>query len=167
MRKLFPLLIVICLFTAGCPAIPSLFSPSASGSQQAQQLQTTTTVHLYGENYRVIKTNITGTSWGFSLLGFVTLKSPNYIKAVEQMYKEAGIDKEKSQAIVNVAQQDTAPYFILFSLPRITLRADLIEFTGGLPATSPVPTPPTAPLSPHPTAPTGTVPPPPAGKPSR
>lgn len=167
MKKLFPLMIVICLLTAGCPAIPALFSPSASGSQQVQQLQTTTTVHLYGQNYRIIKTNVTGSSWGFSLLGFITLKSPNYIKAVEQMYKEAGINGQRSQAIVNVAQQDTSPYFILFSLPKITLRADLIEFTGTAPATPPVPTPPTVPIPSHSTSPTGIVPPPPAGTPSR
>ncbi|WP_460595191.1 DUF6567 family protein [Geomonas sp. Red276] len=93
-------------------------------------MQTNTLVQLNGQNYRIVKTNVTGSSRGFSLLGFITVVSPNYIKAVQHLYKEAGITEGRALAIANIAQQDTAPYFVLFSLPKITLRADVIEFTG-------------------------------------
>jgi hypothetical protein len=142
MKKLIPsfcLLTISCLLLSGCPAALPFLSP-ASGQNQVQQLQTSTLVHLNGQNYRIIKTNITGTDWGFNLLGLVTLVSPNYVKAVKQLYKEGGITEGRAIALANVAQQDTSPYFILFSLPRITLRADVIEFTGPVPPTG-VPTP--------------------------
>lgn len=135
MKKLIPsfsLLTLFCLLLSGCPAALPFLSP-ASGQNQVQQLQTSTLVHLNGQNYRIIKTNITGTDWGFNLLGLVTLVSPNYVKAVKQLYKAGGVTEGRAIALANVAQQDTSPYFILFSLPRITLRADVIEFIGPVP----------------------------------
>jgi hypothetical protein len=36
-----------------------------------------------------------------------------------------------------VLQQSSAPYFILFSLPEITFRADVVEFVDTLPLQRP------------------------------
>lgn len=43
----------------------------------------------------------------------------------------------KAQAIVNVVQQNSSTYFILFGIPRITVRADVVEFTEALPTRGP------------------------------
>ncbi len=85
------------------------------------------------KNYKIVKTNVVGTSWGFSLLAFISLMSPDYAEAMAQLYQAGGITEGKAQAIVNVVQQNTSAYFILFGIPRITVRADVVEFTEALP----------------------------------
>jgi len=59
--------------------------------------------------------------------------SPDYAEAMAQLYQAGGITEGKAQAIVNVVQQNTSAYFILFGIPRITVRADVVEFTEALP----------------------------------
>jgi hypothetical protein len=43
----------------------------------------------------------------------------------------------KALALINVIQQSSAPYFILFSLPETTFRADVVEFVDTLPLQRP------------------------------
>lgn len=92
-------------------------------------IQTTTTIRLSTDNYRILKTNVVGTDWGIDILGLIPIVSPDYTKAIAKLYKAGEVAEGKPQAIVNVLQQHTAPYFILFSIPRITFRADVVEFT--------------------------------------
>ena len=68
---------------------------------------------------------------GFSFLGLFTLKSPGYDEAITKLYQYAGVSEGKSQALVNVVHEHSSTYFILFALPKITMRADVIEFTDG------------------------------------
>jgi hypothetical protein len=75
------------------------------------------------------ETNVVGTDWGIYFLGLVPIVSPQYVKAMKQLYEAGGVAEGSPQAIVNVIQQHTSPYFILFSIPRITIRADVVEFT--------------------------------------
>jgi hypothetical protein len=136
MKRLFPILLLYALF-AGCAAVPllPLASPFLSGQQP--QVATTTSVQLATKNYKIVKTNVVGTSSGFSLLGFISLMSPDYAEAMAQLYQAGGITEGKAQAIVNVMQQNSSTYFILFGIPRITVRADVVEFTEALPAGGP------------------------------
>jgi hypothetical protein len=94
MKKLFPILLLYALF-AGCAAVPilPLVSPFLSGQQP--QVATTTSVQLATKNYKIVKTNVVGTSWGVSLLGFISLMSPDYAEAMAQLYshREAVITK--------------------------------------------------------------------------
>ncbi len=117
-------------FLTGCAAAPAVSSLSgmfhpASGSQ----VLTSTSVYLDKQNYKIIKTNVIGSSTGFSLFGLFSLQSPTYSEAITRLYQSAGIPEGKSQAIVNVAHEHTSTYFILFGLPKITVRADIVEFT--------------------------------------
>ena len=130
MKKLFPKLLIICFFCSGCAAfaLPTLLSSGSGGGGQ-QQLQTMTTVQLTSQNYRIIKTNVVGSDWGIKLLGLFPILSPDYVKAIKQLYEAGGVTEGKPLAIVNVFQQDTSPFFIIFSIPRITIRADVVEFT--------------------------------------
>jgi hypothetical protein len=136
MQKLFLMLLFISILYTGCPSsstssltnsLPSL-TPSISGGQ-GQEVQTTTTIRLSTENYKILKTNIVGTDWGINILGLIPIVSPDYTKAIAKLYKAGEVTEGKPQAIVNILQQHTAPFFILFSIPRITFRADVVEFT--------------------------------------
>ncbi len=124
--KTMPLLLLL-TGCAAAPAIPALSSliPAPAGTQ----VLTTTTVDLSKRNYKIVKANATASSTGFSLLGIFAFKSPSYEEAVTQLYRSAGIAEGRSQAIVNVVHEHNSTYFILFALPKITVRADVIEFT--------------------------------------
>jgi hypothetical protein len=131
MKKLFPSLLVISFLCSGCAiplagVLPGL-SPSFSGGQE-QGIKATTTVLLSTDNYKILKTNVVGTDWGINLLGLIPIVSPDYTKAVAKLYAAGEVTEGRPQAIANVLQQHTSPFFILFSIPRITFRADVIEF---------------------------------------
>ncbi|MBL1265538.1 hypothetical protein JJL52_17905 [Methylomicrobium sp. RS1] len=138
MTKLLKILFLV-LPLAGCaaaiPALPALSAliPPSGGTQ----VLTTTTVHLSGKNYKIIKANATGSSVGFSFLGLITVTAPHYDEAISKLYRSAPVSEGKPQTIVNAVFEHSSSYFILFALPKITVRADVIEFTdnagGALP----------------------------------
>ncbi|MDD5581378.1 MAG: hypothetical protein PHY16_19180 [Methylobacter sp.] len=124
--KILPILGLLTGCAAALPALPGLSGllPAAGGTQ----VLTTTAVHLSRQNYKIVKANALGSSRGFSLLGLIALKSPQYEEAISQLYQNAKVSEGKAQAIVNVVHENTSTYYILFSLPKITVRADVIEF---------------------------------------
>jgi hypothetical protein len=115
---------------SGCAALP-LF-PALSGlipsAPASAHISTSTTVSLSKQNYKIIKVNASGSSSGFSFLGLIPFKSPTYHEAISRLYESAGFSKGKAQALVNVELEHSSSYFILFSLPKDTVRADVIEF---------------------------------------
>jgi hypothetical protein len=129
-------LLCVWLLVTGCAPIPPLPFTLPSGAGQASVL-TLTEVHLAQRNYRVVRTNVAGTSRGFALLGLITVKPPDAIEAFARLYEAGGISEGNALALINVLQQSSAPYFILFSLPKITLRADVVEFVETLPPHEP------------------------------
>ena len=138
MKKLHPLLLIICFLCAGCAMPLADLLPFTSNSGGGQEdIKALTMVQLTTGNYRILKTNVVGTDWGISLLGFIPVVSPDYTKAISKLYKAGELTEGNPQAIVNVLQQHTSPYFILFSIPRITFRADVVEFTKTTPALTP------------------------------
>ncbi len=126
--KLLPILLLL----SGCAAAPAI--PALSGLISApagSQVLTATSVNLAKQNYKIVKANAIGSSEGFSLLGLFTFKSPGYSEAMTQLYRSAGISEGKAHALVNVVHEHSSTYFILFALPKITVRADVVEFTDG------------------------------------
>ncbi len=89
---------------------------------------TGTQVELTRKNYHVIKSNVIGESSGFSFLGIIPIMPPRYTNAMSDLYSSAGLSKGKAQALVNVVQERSTLYLILFSIPKLTVRADVIEF---------------------------------------
>lgn len=123
--KILPILILL----EGCAAIPAL--PAFSGLIQSPvgpQILTTTEVKLSGNNYKIVKANAIGNSTGFSFLGLFTFSSPRYEEAITRLYQSANVSEGKAQALVNVVHENSSNYFILFALPKIMVRADVIEF---------------------------------------
>jgi hypothetical protein len=116
----------------GCAAaLPVL--PALSGLMQSNtgpEVLTTTHVNLSRQNFKMVKSNAIGESMGFSLLGLITLKSPGYAEAITRLYQQANISEGKAQALVNMVHEHSSNFFILFALPKITVRADVIEYTG-------------------------------------
>jgi len=98
------------------------------GDKEAGVLHSTQ-VQLVGNNYRVLQTNVVAKSTGFRLLGFITIKSPSYIKAVSRLYAKAEVEEGQPQAFANVVYESGGWNFILFSLPKIRIRGDLVQFT--------------------------------------
>ena len=98
------------------------------GDKEAGVLHSTQ-VQLLGNNYRVLQTNLVAKSSGFKLLGFITIKSPSYVLAVSRLYRKAQVEEGKPQALANVVYESGGLNVILFSLPKIRVRADLVEFT--------------------------------------
>lgn len=125
--KILPILWLLTGCAAALPALPALSGliPAANGTH----ILTTTTVNLSRKNFKIVKANAFGSSVGFSFLGIFSLKSPSYEEALTQLYRSADVSEGKSQALVNVMHEQTSTYFILFALPKITVCADVIEFT--------------------------------------
>ena len=90
---------------------------------------TGTGVHLGESNYSIVKANAVGTSKGFRLLGILPFSNPSYSNAKSKLYDSVGEDmRGRSIALSNQSEDRSTLYLILFSIPKITLSADVIEF---------------------------------------
>jgi len=92
---------------------------------------TGTDVSLRGNNYKVVKAGAKGQSIGFYLFGIIPIVSPNYADAKSNLYKSVGEPLEgRSVALANQTQDKSNLYLLLFSIPKIVVTADIIEFNG-------------------------------------
>ncbi|MGR9106613.1 MAG: DUF6567 family protein [Gammaproteobacteria bacterium] len=123
----FAILVTMFIFS-GCAALPSIPLPFDSSSGTDGQILTYTSVALSKDNYTLVKTNVVGESSGVSLLGLIPVTSPEYAEAVAQLYAEAGEMEGRSRAFANFVYQKSANFYLLFSIPRIIVRADVVEF---------------------------------------
>lgn len=91
---------------------------------------TGTGVQLTGNNYRVIKAGASGESTGFYLLGFIPIVSPSYADAKSDLYGNVGRALEgRSVALANQTEDRSSLYLVIFSIPKVKISADVIEFT--------------------------------------
>jgi hypothetical protein len=97
MRTLSRLLLVWFL-VMGCAPVPPLPFTLPSGSGQASVL-TLTQVNLAQRNYRVVRTNVVGTSRGFALLGLITVKPPDATEAFARLYEAGGMVRPSAWAV--------------------------------------------------------------------
>ena len=85
---------------------------------------TGTGVVLKSNNYKVLKAGARGDSYGFYLLGLIS-----YADAKYDLYDGIGHKLEgRSIALANQTEDTSTVYLILFSFPRITITADIVEF---------------------------------------
>ena len=119
----------------GCAGASALSAASIIGSPNASALEihNNTDVRLQEKNFIVIKTNVMGQSSGFSLLGVLTIVPAKFTKAMSRLYVQAEMQPGRPQTLVNLVMEKDATYFILFSLPRTAIRADVIEFIPATP----------------------------------
>jgi Family of unknown function (DUF6567) len=101
---------------------------SSTGSFKGET--TGTGVSLTHKNYRVVKAEAEGRSYGFSLLGIIPFTSPTYASAKMDLYNSVGESLTgRAIALANQTEDHSFTYLILFSIPRLTITADVIEFT--------------------------------------
>jgi Family of unknown function (DUF6567) len=101
---------------------------SSTGSFKGQT--TGTDVSLNQKNYRVIKPGAMGKSYGFRLLGIVPFANPTYATAKVHLYESVGEPLTgRAVALANQTEDRSSIYLILFSIPKLTVTADVIEFT--------------------------------------
>ena len=113
-------------------AFCSLFMALLAGcSSEGEFRQSTgTSVSLAGNNYKLIKAGATGHSSGFRLLGIIPFASPTHAGAKASLYKSVGQPLTgRAVALANETEDRSTLYLILFSIPKITVTADVVEFT--------------------------------------
>ncbi len=99
------------------------------GCTNAGSFPATTSSHteLSRANFRVLEGNVRGSDTGFSLLGLIPIVSPSYGNAMSNLRSKVPVTG-RAAALANVTQDASNLYLILFSLPRVTVTADVIEF---------------------------------------
>jgi len=131
MQKIVFLLGLV-LLTGGCAAglagLPSEFG-SLNPNTSALEIHNQTEVKLTEGNFVTMKTNVVGQARGFSLLGFITLVPARFQTAMNRLYSKAQMQSGQPQTLGNVIMEKTSAYWILFSIPRVSVRADVVEFT--------------------------------------
>jgi uncharacterized protein DUF6567 len=136
MQKIIALL-GLALLTAGCAGMAASQLPATFGSlnpnTSALEIHNQTDVKLTEGNFSVMKTNVVGQSKGFSLLGFITLFPARFQTAMDRLYANAQMQSGRPQTLGNVVMEKSSAYWILFSLPRVSVRADVVEFTPNRP----------------------------------
>ena len=117
--------------TVACLALATVVAGCASeGSIKGGQ--TNTSVSLAGKNYKLVKPGAMGKSSGFRLLGILPIASPTYGAAQAALYRSVGESLTgRAVALANETEDRSSLYLILFSIPRVTITADVIEFTDG------------------------------------
>ena len=114
-------------------ALCSVFMALSTGCSSMGEMKggrTDTSVSLAGKNYKLIKAGVMGHSSGFWLLGFIPIVSPNYANAKASLYKSVREPLTgRAVALANQTEDRSSLYLILFSIPRVTITADMIEFT--------------------------------------
>lgn len=104
-------------------------------------------IQLTEGNYQVVATQITGSSVGLHVatlipasgydvrralnggpLGGIPIKAASESAAIDELYQNAGIQRGRATAFVNMRTEVSGLNCILFAFPKITVKADLIEF---------------------------------------
>lgn len=112
------LLLFLALASAGCASFG--LCPQTTSTQ----------IELSRKNFQVVRSNAIGQSSGFALFGVIPIVSATYTEAMSDLYAKTGGAEGEAQALINVTQERSTSYWILFSLHRVMVRADIIEFTG-------------------------------------
>ena len=128
MVRLF--LVIPCALLSGCAAVAPLGSlvGGSHGGPPPLQVHEETTVQLARDDFSLVKTNVTGMSKGFSLLGIITIVPPTLTKAMNRLYGSAQMETGRPETVAHLVIEQTTSFYILFGIPKIEVRADIVEF---------------------------------------
>jgi len=122
--------LTLALLLGGCAAAPLLPTASTllpSGSATAD-FHSGTTVKLDQANFVMVKTNVTGQCKGFALFGLITITPARFSTAMDRLYGGADLQPGHPQTLVNVVAERSTSFYLLYSIPRVSVRADVVEF---------------------------------------
>ncbi|HEX3626875.1 MAG TPA: DUF6567 family protein [Verrucomicrobiae bacterium] len=122
-RNAVPLLGALCasiFITSGC----------ATSRVENNMPSTQTEVSLTHANYKMIQAGAEGRSYGFRFfLGIIPITSPSTAAARADLYHNVGQSVNgRSVALVNVTQDRSTTWLALFSIPKIVVTGDVVEF---------------------------------------
>lgn len=108
------------LLAAGCST--TRVTNNASSTQ--------TQIDLNHANYKMIKAGAEGRSYGFRfLLGIIPITAPSTAEARADLYHSLGQPVNgKSVALVNVTEDRSTTWLLLFSIPKLVITGDVVEF---------------------------------------
>ena len=112
-----------------CFALAVLLFLSGCSGERIVPISAGTNVDLSHKNFRMIKSNAIGSSSGLKLLGLIPIYPPSYTDAMSELYSNGGVRDGKATALTNVTQEEGGLFLFLISIPKLTVRADIIEFT--------------------------------------
>lgn len=94
-----------------------------------------TTAALSTDNFRVVTSGVLGTSKGVRVLGMGS--SATYAEAMAELRKKANLTAG-SRALVNITEDIDRQFLpVLFQNSKVTLTADVVEFSTGAPTLTP------------------------------
>ena len=99
-----------------------------SPNSASLEIHNTTVLRIDEANFIVKKVNVIGQSKGFALLGLLTIVPAEYLVATQRLERKALIEPGRPQALANLVVEKNSTYYILFSIPKVTVSADVIEF---------------------------------------
>lgn len=110
------------LLTAGC----------SSTRVENNMPSTQTEVSLTHGNYKMIQAGAEGRSYGFRfLLGIIPITAPSTAAARSDLYRNVGQSVNgKSVALINVTEDRSTTWLLLFSIPKIVITGDVVEFNA-------------------------------------
>lgn len=119
----------VSLLATMCAAV-IIATGCASSRVENNMPSTETQVNLNHANYKVIKAGAEGRSYGFRfLLGIIPITAPSTAAARADLYKNVGESVSgRSVALVNVMEDRSTTWLLLFSVPKIVVTGDVVEF---------------------------------------
>ena len=117
---LVAMLSVALMLSAGC----------SSTRVENNASSTETQIDLNHANYKMIKAGAEGRSYGFRLfLGIIPITAPNTAAARADLYSSVGESVNgKSVALINVTEDRSTTWLLLFSVPKLVITGDVVEF---------------------------------------
>ena len=127
-------LLALCCLVGGCAALAPLDGSLGSmlgGGHLPADMHQQTSVSLSQPNFVLVRTNVVGTSKGFSLLGFITIVPATKSTALGRMYAGAQMQLGEPQTLADVIFERSSSYYILFGIPKVEVHADIVSFRPG------------------------------------
>lgn len=119
----------LALLSGGCAAVAPISSAVSSlNTSPTLQIFNSTQLRLQQKNFVVVKSNVMGQSRGFALFGFITIVPARFSKAMNRLNAQADLKPGTSRTLENLVLEKDSSFFLLFSIPRTSIRADVIEF---------------------------------------
>lgn len=123
MKKYGIMMAMVMFLMAGCSS-NSVRGASAGMGENSHISHSTESL---GNNFKVIASGVVGESKGFRLLG-IEFSSPSVIEASRQLRNNVDM-VGKSAVLYNTVEEYNDKFFLLFSIPTITIISDVVEYT--------------------------------------
>jgi len=81
----------------------------------------------FKNNFKVVHPDAVGKSEGFRLLGIIPMTEPTWTEALSDLHAKFPMEKGKAQTMINELREESVDYWILYSVPRRTVRGLIVE----------------------------------------